>query len=49
MHYPNVVTVHESGPTDDGTTCIATEYLEGERVRDRPRKLSQMTVDSKKR
>lgn len=30
IRHPNVVTIYESGQTDDGTPFIAMEYLEGE-------------------
>ena len=33
IHHPNVVTIYESGQTDDGTPYIAMEYLEGETLR----------------
>jgi serine/threonine-protein kinase len=33
IRHPNVVTIHESGQTDDGTPYIAMEYLEGEPLR----------------
>ncbi|MGD1104295.1 MAG: hypothetical protein ABSA59_19770 [Terriglobia bacterium] len=33
IHHPNVVTIHESGQADDGTTFIAMELLEGESLR----------------
>ncbi len=29
IHHPNVVTIYDSGQTDDGTPYIAMEYLEG--------------------
>ncbi len=34
IHHPNVVTIYESGQTDDGTPYIAMEYLEGETLRE---------------
>jgi serine/threonine-protein kinase len=30
LHHPNVVTIYESGQSDDGTPYIAMEYLKGE-------------------
>ena len=30
IHHPNVVTIHESAQSDDGTPYIAMEFLEGE-------------------
>jgi serine/threonine-protein kinase len=33
IRHPNVVTIYESGQTDDGTPYIAMEYLEGEPLR----------------
>src|ERR1039457_5185190 len=29
IHHPNVVTIHESAQSDDGTPYIAMEFLEG--------------------
>ena len=33
IRHPNVVTIYESGQSDDGTPYIAMEYLEGETLR----------------
>ncbi len=33
IHHPNVVTIYESGPADDGTPYICMEFLEGESLR----------------
>ncbi len=33
IHHPNVVTIHESAKSDDGTPYIAMEFLEGESLR----------------
>jgi len=33
IRHPNVVTIHESGQSDDGSPYIAMEYLEGETLR----------------
>jgi serine/threonine-protein kinase len=33
IHHPNVVTIYESGQTDDGTPYIAMEFPEGESLR----------------
>jgi len=34
IHHPNVVTIHESAQSDDGTPYIAMEFLEGESLRE---------------
>jgi serine/threonine protein kinase len=34
IRHPNVVTIYESGQSDDGTPYIAMEYLEGQSLRD---------------
>ena len=34
IHHPNVVTIYESGQSDDGTPYIAMEYLEGQTLRE---------------
>jgi formylglycine-generating enzyme required for sulfatase activity/tRNA A-37 threonylcarbamoyl transferase component Bud32 len=34
IHHRNVVTIYESGQTDDGSPYIAMEYLEGESLRE---------------
>jgi serine/threonine protein kinase len=34
IHHPNVVSIHESAQSDDGTPYIAMEFLEGESLRE---------------
>jgi len=44
IHHPNVVTIHESGQTDDGTPYIAMEFLEGESLRQAMRRRGPLPV-----
>lgn len=38
LHHPNIVTVYDYGPTDDGRFYLALEYIEGPRLTDLIRK-----------
>jgi serine/threonine-protein kinase len=44
IRHPNVVTIYESGQTDDGTPYIAMEYLEGVPLREALRRRGALPV-----
>ena len=45
IDHPNVVTIYESGQTDDGTPYIAMQYLEGESLRARLKARGALPVE----
>ena len=44
IHHPNVVTIHESAQSDDGTPYIAMEFLEGESLHEVLKRRGQLPV-----
>jgi serine/threonine-protein kinase len=45
IHHPNVVTIYESGHTDDGTPYIAMEYLDGDTLREMLKNRGALPLD----
>jgi serine/threonine-protein kinase len=44
IHHPNVIDVTDLGTTPDGTVFLAMEYLEGESLRDRLRRVQRLPL-----